>query len=150
GVPHGGVSQIDDVAVLVGVGSHHQLVFHDLLGQLCPVGADGGVAVQNEDIVGCLLHDELKGCFVAMGGGVDVGVHANIFETNFASNHGAAAVIAQHIVAAAGDQSYDGGLTGGKFGQGGNAGIEVSHQLVYLVLQTKHGGDGSGILPHAL
>ena len=69
GVPHGGVSQIDDVAVLVGISSHHQLVFHDLLGQLCPVGADGGITIQNEDIVGCLLHNELKRCLVAMGGG---------------------------------------------------------------------------------
>ena len=66
-----------------------------------------------------------------MGGGVDVGVHANIFETNFASNHGAAAVIAQHIEAAAGHQSHDGGLAGGKFGQGGNAAVEVGHQLAH-------------------
>src|SRR5699024_8456330 len=149
GVPHGGVSQIDDVAVLVGISSHHQLVFHDLLGQLCPVGADGGVTVQNEDIVGCLLHNELKRCLVAMGGGVDVGIHANILKADFASNHGAAAVVAQHIEAAAGDQSHDGGLAGGKFGQGGDPGVKIGHQLIHLALQTKHGGNGGSVLPHA-
>ena len=47
GVPHGGVSQIDDVAVLVGVGSNHQFILHDLLGQLCAVGADGACRGMN-------------------------------------------------------------------------------------------------------
>ena len=85
-----------------------------------------------------------------MGGGVNIGVNTDVLKADFHADDGAEAVVAQHIEAAAGAHTHDGSLTGGKFGQGGNAGIEVSHQLVYLVLQTKHGGDGSGILPHAL
>ena len=58
--------------------------------------------------------------------------------------------MAKHIEAAAGNQSHDGGPAGGKFGQGGNTAIEVSHQLVYLLFQAKHGGNGGSVLPHAL
>ena len=131
GVPHGGVSQIDDVAVLVGIGSHHQFILHDLLGQLGAVGADGGVTVHDEDIFGSLLHNELKGSLVAVGGGVNVGVNTNVLKADLPADHGAAAVVAQHIVTAAGDESNNSGLAGGKFGQGGNAAVEVGHQLAH-------------------
>ena len=66
------------------------------------------------------------------------------------ADDGAAAVVAQHVEAAAGAHTHNGGLVRGEVGQGLDAGVKAGHQLVHLVFQTKHGGDGSGVLADAL
>ena len=150
GVPYGGVGQIDDIAVLVGIGSHDQLVLHDFLGELGAVSLNSGVPVHDEDVVGVLLHNELEGGLVAVGGGVDVSIHADVLKADLPADDGAAAVVAQHVEAAAGAHTHNGGLVRGEVGQGLDAGVKAGHQLVHLVFQTKHGGDGSGVLADAL
>jgi len=49
-VPHSRVGQVDDVPILIGLGSLDQVILHDLLGQLGPLCLDGSVPVQHEDI----------------------------------------------------------------------------------------------------
>ena len=98
---------------------HHQLVFHDLLGQLCPVGADGGITVQNEDIVGCLLHNELKDASLPWEE-VSMLASTPIFSKPISRPIMSSGRHCQHIEAAAGAHTHDGGLAGGKFGQGGD------------------------------
>ena len=85
-----------------------------------------------------------------MGGGVDVSIHADVLKADLPADDGAAAVVAQHVEAAAGAHTHNGGLVCGEVGQGLDAGVKAGHQLVHLVFQTKHGGDGSGVLADAL
>ena len=115
------------MTILIGVRPHHKLVLHDLLGQLCPIGADGCVTIHDEDVVRILFHNEFKGSLIAVGGGINIGGRADIFKADLPSDHGAASIVAQHVEAAAGDKPYDRSLSGRKFIQGSNAGIEASH-----------------------
>lgn len=85
-----------------------------------------------------------------MGGGVDVGVHADVLKARFHTDDGAAAVVARHIEAAAGTHANDGGLALGDGLKGLNTGVKAGHQFIYLILKAKHGGDGGGIPPDAL
>src|SRR5699024_524716 len=82
GIPDSRVGQIDQMAVLVGVSAHNQLIFHDVLRQLGTVGANGSIAVHHKDVVRVFVNDKLEGSLIAVGGGVDVGIHADIFKAD--------------------------------------------------------------------
>ena len=71
-----------------------------------PVGANGGIPVQNKEIVGVLVHEELEAGLVAVGGGAGLGVRPHVGKARFPADEGAAAVVAQHIEAAAGNQAH--------------------------------------------
>ena len=89
--------QINDVAVLVSICALDQLIFQDLLCHLCAIGANGCIAVHGEDVVGILVHNELEGSLVAVGRGVDIGIHADVLKADFLADDGAAAIVAQNI-----------------------------------------------------
>src|SRR5690606_34013659 len=64
--------QVDDLVLLVGRGAVHDLVVEDGRGGLCALGAGGGVAVDDPEVVGVVLEQELEGDGLAVGGGLDV------------------------------------------------------------------------------
>ena len=96
----------DDLVLLDGMPIYQQILRHVKLGIAGGTIAPGD-ALPSRRVLSALL-----------------GVNPN---TVLPSDHGAASIIAQHVEAAAGDKPYDRSLSGRKFSQGSNAGIEASH-----------------------
>ena len=68
-----------------------------------------------------------------MSRSVDVGVYPDIFKSDFPADDGAAAIVTQHIEAAAGTHTYNGILALSKLSQCLDSAVKIGHQSIHFV-----------------